>query len=60
MLGSSVVPAKRSAAFKTSRHRKMEKEEAWATNFMKGLLITFPTCGRQVTTSSLTAVGWRG
>ncbi|TNN68694.1 hypothetical protein EYF80_021103 [Liparis tanakae] len=43
MLGSSDVPPKRSAAFRTSRPRNIMKEAAWATNFRKGPHMSFPT-----------------
>lgn len=43
MLASRVVPANLSAAFRIKSPKKMVKDEAWATNFMKGLRITFPT-----------------
>ena len=43
-LGSVVMPVKRSEALNTSRHRKMMKEAACATNFMKGLRSTVPSC----------------
>ena len=42
MLGSSDVPPNRSTAFRTSRHRKITKDAAWATNFRKGPHMSFP------------------
>lgn len=44
MLGSVVMPSNRSEALNTSRPRKMMKEAACATNFMKGLRRIFPSC----------------
>lgn len=43
MLANRVVPANRSAALRIKRPKKMVNDEAWATNFMKGLRITLPT-----------------
>lgn len=45
-LGRSLVPSNLSAAFMTSRPRKMVKEAAWATNFINGPHIILPSCNR--------------
>ena len=44
MFGNVVIPSNLSEALKTSRPRKMMKEAACATNFIKGLRRTFPSC----------------
>lgn len=41
-LGRFLTPSKRSEALTTSKPRKMVKETAWATNFMKGLRRIWP------------------
>lgn len=41
-LGKFFTPSKRSEALTTSKPRKMVKEIAWATNFMKGLRRIWP------------------
>lgn len=44
IFGSVLIPSNLSEALNTSRPRKMMKEAACATNFMKGLRRIFPSC----------------